>query len=207
MTTTPNFPFQYLVSGALNQEQRVNDAMNLFDAFLVIIIQDDTVTDPSTLTPSNGELWVVAAGAIGAWAGQDGMIAAYYDGWIFITPKDGWKAEFLNTATEMKYDSGWQLYDVMKRLLEFSNPASGPYTLLASDSGKLVTIDDALTIPTGLVTGFQCTIHNDSGSPVALVTTGLTLKGGPNVNISAQGVIVIAHKGADVVLIKGDTEA
>lgn len=51
---------------------------------------DKDVTDPSTLTPSLGDRHIVAAGAIGAWAGKDEQIAEWNgSSWDFIIPDEG----------------------------------------------------------------------------------------------------------------------
>ena len=58
-------------------------------------VKNRTVTDPSTLTPANGDMHIVAAGATGAWAGKDNDIAVWdedYTAWVFITPEIGWTA-------------------------------------------------------------------------------------------------------------------
>lgn len=48
------------------------------------------VTDPSTLTPSEGERYLVPGGAIGEWAGHDDEIAEFRNGsWAFIVPDSG----------------------------------------------------------------------------------------------------------------------
>lgn len=53
-------------------------------------ILDRGVTDPTTLTPSEGDRYVVAAGATDVWATHDDDIAEY-DGaaWVFVTPNKG----------------------------------------------------------------------------------------------------------------------
>lgn len=53
-------------------------------------IISDTVTDPSTLTPVEGQQWIVAPSAIGLWAGEDNKIARWSGiGWEFISLVDG----------------------------------------------------------------------------------------------------------------------
>ena len=49
-------------------------------------------------SPVNGANWLVGTGGTGAWAGQDGAIAAYQAGnWLFVPPRDG--VSVLNRAT------------------------------------------------------------------------------------------------------------
>lgn len=69
-------------------------------ALLHLAVEDKDVSDPSTLTPSNGEAWIVAATAVGAWVGQENSIAAYVDSaWLFLTPKEGWKTWIKDEAS------------------------------------------------------------------------------------------------------------
>lgn len=60
-------------------------------------VEDKDVTDPSTLTPSAGERWIVATGGVGVWSGKDDDIAEW-DGvqWDFITPTEGFACEVLD---------------------------------------------------------------------------------------------------------------
>jgi len=51
-------------------------------------VLDKDVTDPSTLTPSIEDRYIVAVGAIGVWAGQDEKIAEWNgSSWDFTTPE------------------------------------------------------------------------------------------------------------------------
>ncbi len=53
-------------------------------------VESDIVTDPSMISPIEGQQWIVPAGAIGLWAGQEGKIARWSDpGYEFIVPLDG----------------------------------------------------------------------------------------------------------------------
>lgn len=64
------------------------------------------------------------------------------------------------------------------------------YTLLAADSGKIVTLNNAspitLTVPSGLGAGFNCTVIQKGAGVVTFAGTGTTL-------INRQGQIGRAH--------------
>lgn len=50
----------------------------------------DLSTPPGA--PAEGDRYIVAAGGTGAWAGQDGKIAYYFNAaWLFDTPVEGWR--------------------------------------------------------------------------------------------------------------------
>ena len=49
------------------------------------------IVDPSSLTPSNWDRYIVPIGAIGAWNGRDNQIAHWYDAsWVFTIPLESW---------------------------------------------------------------------------------------------------------------------
>jgi len=64
-------------------------------------------SDPPA-TPSDGETWLVAAGATGDWAGADGKIASRQSGnWLFSTPGDGMRLLDRSTGQMQLYRGGW----------------------------------------------------------------------------------------------------
>lgn len=66
----------------------INMSLNFQDQAL-----DKDIIDPSTLTPSDGDRYIVGNSAIGLWASHDYEIAQWFDvdsSWHFYTPEDGW---------------------------------------------------------------------------------------------------------------------
>lgn len=72
-------------------------------------VLDQDVADPSTLTPSQDDTYIVASSAVGSWAGQDGNIAYYQNGvWEFVTATEGMLADIADEDTLYRYDgSSW----------------------------------------------------------------------------------------------------
>ncbi len=70
-----------------------NEALRVLDVIVQLAVADRTRTvGPSS--PAIGARHIVAAGAVGDWAGQDGRIALFdIEGWIFYSPLPGWRAE------------------------------------------------------------------------------------------------------------------
>lgn len=62
-------------------------------AIIALTVQNKTTNDPATLSPVNGQAWIVGPAPVGVWAGKAKQIAAYVNSsWLFIVPKVGWKA-------------------------------------------------------------------------------------------------------------------
>ena len=66
-----------------------------------IIDRDDTAPPG---TPSNGDVYIPATTATGAWATHEDDIAIYFDGWIFITPYSGMIAYVEDENIWIAYD-------------------------------------------------------------------------------------------------------
>lgn len=66
---------------------------NLAQAADALTIKDKDLTVPADSLggAAAGDAYIVAAGATGYWAGQDGRVAVVRQtGWIFLVPKAGW---------------------------------------------------------------------------------------------------------------------
>jgi hypothetical protein len=107
MSSTPNLGIDYMTDGQAGAYIVVNDALNIIDALIQLSIKDrDLATPPAS--PANGDRYLVVATATGAWTGQEGKIAAYYDGWIFITPKEGFSMWVDDEDTRLDFNgSNW----------------------------------------------------------------------------------------------------
>ena len=72
-------------------------------------VVSNTVTDPSTLSPNDGDRYIVAIGSVGDWAGHDNDIAIFYNSqWNFYQPKSGWMLYSKTTKSFLVYNgSEW----------------------------------------------------------------------------------------------------
>lgn len=105
--TTPRFGLPLLFAGQAQKEFFVNEAHALVDALLHAACEGETATPPAT--PAEGETWLVASGASGAWAGEDGKLAAFQSGtWLFASPNDGMRLFDRATGQVLLYRGGWQ---------------------------------------------------------------------------------------------------
>jgi hypothetical protein len=86
---TPRLGLPYIVQGQAQKEVTHNDALNTLDALVNLYVLDRDLTAPPG-SPQDGDTYIVAASATGAWAAQDGKIAFCLDGaWRFYVPIKG----------------------------------------------------------------------------------------------------------------------
>jgi hypothetical protein len=89
---TPNLGLPYIMAAQAQKHVTHNEAIRALDAIVQLAVLDrDLVAPPAS--PAEGDCYIVGAGATGAWASQDGNIAAFQDGaWMFYAPREGWVA-------------------------------------------------------------------------------------------------------------------
>lgn len=106
-STTPRHALPLLFAGQAQKELTVNEAHALADALLHPAIEEEASDPPAT--PEEGECWLVAAGASGDWAGEDGKLACREAGnWLFAAPRDGMRVLDRSSGQEIRYLEGWQ---------------------------------------------------------------------------------------------------
>ena len=141
-------------------------------------------------------------GTTAQWETANPTLALYEIGYEWTG--DAWLMKLGDGATAW---NDLEYYNFMSKSLDLNNAPTGAYELVASDNGKLVIIDDALTIPTGLPVKFNCTVWLDAVTAKALVVAGITTKGNDvNTNISSQGIITLGIIAVDTALIAGEME-
>jgi hypothetical protein len=91
MSVSPRLSLSYIVSGQAQKEVTHNDALNDLDSLAQISVINMTTSTPPA-SPSDGDCYIIATGASGAWSGSVGKIASYYSGWRIKTPQEGWMA-------------------------------------------------------------------------------------------------------------------
>jgi hypothetical protein len=106
-STSPRFELPLLFVGQAQKEAWVNEALARVDTLLHCAIESERADPPAS--PANGEAWLVAAGATGAWLGKDAMIAARQsDNWLFFSGSDGMRIFDRSTGQERLFAAGWQ---------------------------------------------------------------------------------------------------
>jgi hypothetical protein len=151
MTNTLNLELPYIEGGQAQKHVTHNEALRRLDTSVQIAVRDATHTAPP-LSPAEGDRYIVATGASGAWAGHVLQIAAFVDGaWEFLEPKAGWRV--------------WSLAD--DRLLVFDGA-----TWRDAANYSAVAPVDALAFNGLQVNGAMEVSQENGASAVTLTATG-----------------------------------
>lgn len=112
METTDNLKLPYLMPSQAQKHVTHNEALAILDAIIQFAVLDrDLATPPGS--PDDGDRYIVAAGATGAWDGEEGNVAVCRDGgWSFLAPRVGWLAYVADEEAFVHYTgSAWQSVD------------------------------------------------------------------------------------------------
>ncbi|MDN3647075.1 DUF2793 domain-containing protein [Pontixanthobacter aestiaquae] len=104
--TSGRFQLPFLFAGQAQKEFFVNEAHALTDMLLHTTILGELAGPPSESV--DGDIWLVASGAIGEWACHDGDLAGRQAGlWKFITPRDGMRIFDSSIGQFALHSGGW----------------------------------------------------------------------------------------------------
>lgn len=118
--TAITLPGAGIVAGYVEGESGWGAAMNrnlrVLDALLNITAIDKDLAAPPSATP--GAVYIVAGSATGAWEDQSGKLAVWCEGddlvdaeWLFVTPKESWRAWVEDENVFYQYVSGAWVID------------------------------------------------------------------------------------------------
>lgn len=143
-TVQMNLP--YIIASQAQKELTHNDALNALDILAQISVISITNTPPAS--PVDGDSYIVGTSPTGVWAGQAGKIAAYYSGWAYHAPKEGWRAWIKDVDKIYAYNSSaWAAH----RHFLPAGSASAPALTADSDTdtGLYFPSTDTLSLATG----------------------------------------------------------
>ena len=105
---TPNLNLPYLAAAQAQKHVTHNEALRALDAIVHLSVLDRDLSMPPS-APAEGDRYLVAAGASGAWSGKVGTVAAYQDGaWAFHAPRTGWLCFIADEAATCVWNgSAW----------------------------------------------------------------------------------------------------
>ena len=172
MAVTANLSLGYLEAAQSQKHVSVNEVLSALDAVVQLAVLDRDLAAPPA-SPAEGDRYLVAAGASGAWAGQSGKIAAWQAGaWSFRTPRNGWRAWVVDEAAPVFYDAGLWSHTLKARESDVAKAPLGARTLfrILEESHTLAaaaTSDTLIQIPDRAIV-FGVTVR------VATAITGAT---------------------------------
>lgn len=108
MTYTDRLGLPLLAAGQAQKELTHNEALLLLDASVQLSVESADLAEPPA-DPVPGRIWIVATGAAGPWLDHDNEIAAWTpNGWLFVTPSEGWQAWAIDRGNDLRFDgTGW----------------------------------------------------------------------------------------------------
>ena len=108
MATTHHLKLPYIAQAQASKHITHNEALRMLDAVTQLaVLSKDAATPPTD--PHDGDRYIIAGPASGAWAGGEDALAVYVDGdWSLFAPVEGWRAYVADVAALMVYDgAGW----------------------------------------------------------------------------------------------------
>ena len=122
MDATANLSLPVIAPAQAQKHVTHNEALRALDAVVQLAVIDRDLTAPPG-GAADGDRYIVASAATGAWAGQEGRIAAFQDGaWAFYRPGEGWLA-FVADETLLCYWTGTAWADVAGAITTLQNLA------------------------------------------------------------------------------------
>ena len=121
---TPNLALEPLAAAQAQKHVTVNEALARIDAAAQLSVIDRDRADPPA-TPADGDRYLVAPDATGAWMGRDGTIAAFETatgGWQHLTPREGWRVWVEDDGVLLvRHGAGWLAIASADDLTAFQN--------------------------------------------------------------------------------------
>ncbi|MBT8460055.1 MAG: DUF2793 domain-containing protein [Boseongicola sp.] len=103
MTETTQLGLPLVQPAQAQKHVTVNETFSRLDALAQITLAGAGAIEP--VSPVDGTLYAVEAGASGAWAGEDGKLALFLNGgWLFVTPIVGWRGWRSDTGVSVTFD-------------------------------------------------------------------------------------------------------
>lgn len=108
MADTERLKLPKVAASQAQKHVTVNETFGILDALVQTALIDRDLTGPPG-SPNEGDLYIPAATATGAWAGEEDNIAHYINGaWSFYEPEEGWQVFVQDEDIFIHYDgSAW----------------------------------------------------------------------------------------------------
>ena len=155
------------------------------DRLVMPAVVSDQYTAPPESPNVNGDRYIIAATATGAWAGKEGQIATTVAGvWEYETPLEGWSVRNMATGDWLYYNgSAWTSAPVITNVRGSItvDMANADYTLTDTESQSPVLLvtnpgdgSKTLTIPANSVAPSNFAIYVFGSAPIKVAYSGET---------------------------------
>lgn len=154
MADTPNLQLPLIASNQAQKEVTHNAALRTLDVLVQLSVKDRDLTAPPG-SPAEGDRYIVASGATGAWDDKDLNIAAYIDGaWAFLPANLGWQVWVEDEGTLLVWVGAptyWQDIAAAGGFVTVTGIAGGAATKIgvntaADDTNRLAVKSDAILL-------------------------------------------------------------
>jgi hypothetical protein len=106
MTDTPRLGLPAIEAAQAQKHVTHNEALTLLDALVQLAVISRALTAPPA-SPAEGDCYIPATGASGAWSGFDLQLMVYAGGgWLRVVPKPGMKAWVMSERLTVTYEDG-----------------------------------------------------------------------------------------------------
>lgn len=103
---TPKLSLPLIQSAQAQKHVTHNEALERLDILTQLTVEDFGATTPPS-SPNDGQNWIIGDDATGDWAGEDGKVVSWRGGgWLFIQPRQGWRAWSKGSDEFRVYSSG-----------------------------------------------------------------------------------------------------
>ena len=101
---TTHLLLPYILAAQAQKHVTHNEALRLLDGLVQLSVRDRDLTAPPG-SAADGNRYIVASGATGAWSGWDLNVALWTDGtWLRLPPRTGWRAWVEDEGVLLVYD-------------------------------------------------------------------------------------------------------
>ena len=141
--TTARLKLPFIAAAQAQKHVTHNEALLALDAIIHATVEDRDLAAPPA-APQEGQAWLVADSASGAWAGHEGEMAVWSDGvWRFHAPNAGWIALVRDENRLIVYNGAlWR--DFGEMLGALANLDKLGVNTTADDANRLAAKSDAI---------------------------------------------------------------
>lgn len=160
--TSPVLSLPYIQPSQAQKHVTHNVAIAALDMLVQTVALDRDRTEPPSPVTA-GAVHIVAPGGQSDWAGRDNALASHDGtGWVFLTPKPGWRAHVLAEGHDVIFDGT----DWAAALPDFDN-LSGLGIGTSSDAGNPLAVSGPATLLTHAGAGHQLKINKAAETDTA----------------------------------------